>query len=74
MFYLEVPNGLFTLRDLGIWDLIYEHCQYFTAASFVAVVEAFGTAPHASGRNIWRSVSQFGGVARAPMSHASLGA
>lgn len=28
--YVEVPNGLWTLRDLGIWDLIYEHCSYFT--------------------------------------------
>ena len=35
-FYLEVPNALFTVRDLGIWDLIYEHCQYFTAPSLVA--------------------------------------
>ncbi|MEZ5815618.1 MAG: class I SAM-dependent methyltransferase [Hyphomicrobiaceae bacterium] len=31
--YFEVPNALFTLRDLGIWDIIYEHCSYFTAAS-----------------------------------------
>jgi SAM-dependent methyltransferase len=28
--YFEVPSGLWTLRDLGIWDLIYEHCSYFT--------------------------------------------
>ncbi|MCL4765091.1 MAG: methyltransferase domain-containing protein [Hyphomicrobiaceae bacterium] len=31
--YFEVPNGLYTLRDLGIWDLIYEHCSYFSPAS-----------------------------------------
>ncbi|HYE35697.1 class I SAM-dependent methyltransferase [Methylocaldum sp.] len=31
--YFEVPNALFTLKDLGIWDLIYEHCSYFTPAS-----------------------------------------
>lgn len=31
--YFEVPNALFTLRDLGIWDLIYEHCSYFTPGS-----------------------------------------
>lgn len=31
--YLEVPNALYTLRDLGIWDLIYEHCSYFTPRS-----------------------------------------
>ncbi len=28
--YFEVPNALYTLRDLGIWDLIYEHVSYFT--------------------------------------------
>lgn len=31
--YFEVPNTLYSLRDLGIWDLIYEHCSYFTAVS-----------------------------------------
>lgn len=31
--YFEVPNGLFTLRDFGIWDIIYEHCSYFTPSS-----------------------------------------
>lgn len=31
--FWEVPNALFTLKDLGIWDLIYEHCSYFTAPS-----------------------------------------
>ena len=27
--YFEVPNVLFTLRQNGVWDLIYEHCSYF---------------------------------------------
>jgi len=31
--FLEVPNALFTLRDLGVWDLIYEHCSYFCSCS-----------------------------------------
>lgn len=31
--FFEVPNAKFTLRDLGIWDLIYEHCSYFCARS-----------------------------------------
>jgi SAM-dependent methyltransferase len=31
--FFEVPNSLYTLRDLGIWDLIYEHCSYFWAGS-----------------------------------------
>jgi hypothetical protein len=25
----EVPNMGFTLRELAIWDIIYEHCSYF---------------------------------------------
>ena len=29
----EVPNVIFTLRDLGIWDIIYEHCNYFSRFS-----------------------------------------
>jgi SAM-dependent methyltransferase len=28
--FFEVPNALYTLRDKGIWDIIYEHCSYFT--------------------------------------------
>lgn len=31
--FFELPNALFTLRDHGVWDLIYEHCSYFTATS-----------------------------------------
>jgi SAM-dependent methyltransferase len=31
--FFEVPNGLAMLRDLGIWDLIYEHRSYFTPSS-----------------------------------------
>jgi len=40
--YLEVPNGLYTLRDLGIWDIIYEHPSYFCATSLAHVVRAAG--------------------------------
>jgi SAM-dependent methyltransferase len=40
--YFEVPNALFTLRHGGIWDLIYEHCSYFTAESLVAAFERAG--------------------------------
>jgi ubiquinone/menaquinone biosynthesis C-methylase UbiE len=31
--YFEVPNTLYTLRDMGIWDVLYEHCAYFTRPS-----------------------------------------
>ncbi|RVE90172.1 methyltransferase domain-containing protein [Sinorhizobium meliloti] len=42
IFYFEVPNALYTLRELGIWDLIYEHVSYFTAHSLRIAVEAAG--------------------------------
>jgi len=51
--FVEVPNVMFTLKDFGIWDLIYEHCGYFTKSSLrhlfvetgfipLTVSEAFG--------------------------------
>jgi hypothetical protein len=42
VFYFEVPNALYTLRGLGIWDLIYEHVSYFTPASFRTALETAG--------------------------------
>lgn len=30
LIFFEVPNALFTLRDLAIWDIIYEHCSYYS--------------------------------------------
>lgn len=52
--FFEVPNVLYTLHDLGIWDLIYEHCSYFSASS---LAEAF----HASGFEVFRTRETFGG-------------
>jgi hypothetical protein len=31
--FFEVPNVSYTLRDMGVWDLIYEHCSYFSTSS-----------------------------------------
>jgi SAM-dependent methyltransferase len=31
--FFEVPNASFTLYRMGIWDIIYEHCFYYTAPS-----------------------------------------
>ena len=42
IFYFEVPNILYTLRDQGIWDLIYEHCSYFSAPSLTSIFENLG--------------------------------
>jgi SAM-dependent methyltransferase len=38
----EVPNALFTLRDLGIWDLIYEHPSYYGASSLSRLFTSCG--------------------------------
>jgi hypothetical protein len=31
--YFEVPNVLYSIEDMGIWDFIYEHCSYFSKES-----------------------------------------
>lgn len=40
--YFEVPNVLFILRDLSIWDIIYEHCSYFSQRSLAYMFEQNG--------------------------------
>lgn len=32
--FFEVPNSRFILKDLSIWDIIYEHYSYFSTCSF----------------------------------------
>ena len=43
--YFEVPNALFTVRELGIWDLIYEHCGYWSAPALTRFFRAAGVEP-----------------------------
>lgn len=39
--YFEMPDGAYTLREVSIWDLIYEHYSHFTAQSLARLfVEA----------------------------------
>jgi SAM-dependent methyltransferase len=40
--FFEMPNVMYTLKDLGIWDLIYEHCSYFSVPSLREVFRASG--------------------------------
>jgi SAM-dependent methyltransferase len=40
--YCEVPDVTWTLKDRGIWDLIYEHCNYFGPASLRYLFEQAG--------------------------------
>jgi hypothetical protein len=42
--FAEVPNGLAMLRDLAIWDLIYEHFSYFTPSSLSVLMTSNGLA------------------------------
>ena len=34
--FFEVPNSLYSLRDGGVWDFIYEHVSYFCGRSLSA--------------------------------------
>ncbi len=43
--YFEVPNVLFTLKDGAIWDIIYEHCSYFTLQSLANLFVKVGFKP-----------------------------
>ncbi|HEG44556.1 MAG TPA: methyltransferase domain-containing protein [Phycisphaerales bacterium] len=43
--YFEVPNVLFTLKDGAIWDIIYEHCSYFTLGSLANLFVKVGFEP-----------------------------
>jgi len=40
--FFEVPNVMFTIRDLGIWDLIYEHCSFFSKSSLYFLFKSCG--------------------------------
>ncbi len=42
MVYFEVPNVMATLRDLAIWDLLYEHVSYFSEASLAYLFRTSG--------------------------------
>lgn len=42
--YFEVPNSLYTLKDMGIWDIIYEHCGYFCENSLARAFTESGFA------------------------------
>ena len=52
--FFEVPNGLFTLERLGIWDIIHEHVSYFTPSS---LMRAF----HDAGFTVCGAASAFDG-------------
>lgn len=52
--FFEVPNAMFTLCGMGIWDIIYEHCFYYSAASLKRLFAACGF-------DVMRTNEAFGG-------------
>lgn len=40
--YFEVPHVLYSLRDRGVWDIIYEHCLYFGEPSLIRLFRDAG--------------------------------
>ena len=40
--FFEVPNALYTFEQMGIWDIIYEHCSYFTPHSLARLFSRTG--------------------------------
>lgn len=40
--FFEVPNALWTIRRGGIWDIIYEHCSYFSPQSLAYLFRKHG--------------------------------
>ncbi len=40
--FFEVPNSLYSLRDGGVWDFIYEHVSYFCGTSLSACFQRAG--------------------------------
>lgn len=40
--YVEVPDAAFTFTRAGLWDVIYQHCSYFSAVSVEFVMHRAG--------------------------------
>ncbi|NEP58289.1 MAG: class I SAM-dependent methyltransferase [Symploca sp. SIO2G7] len=40
--FFEVPNALDTFRNLAVWDIIYEHCCFFTSTSLIKAFTSCG--------------------------------
>ncbi len=42
LLYVEVPDADFTFTSSGLWDIIYQHCTYFSSVSLGHVAELAG--------------------------------
>jgi hypothetical protein len=43
--YFEVPNALYSFKEMGVWDIIYEHYSYFTSQSLANLFVRAGFEP-----------------------------
>lgn len=53
-FYVEVPDGTYLLREIALWDVIYEHPLHYTAPALARLFEDAGLA-------VTRIAPSFGG-------------
>ncbi len=44
--YFEVPNAEYILRERATWEIIYQHCSYFTKPSLARLFEQSGFVVH----------------------------
>ncbi len=66
--YFEVPNVSLILKDLSVWDLIYEHCSYFGLNSIGRVFSNCGFEV----KDLYRSYGeQFIGIEAMPVDEAT---
>ncbi|NOK63087.1 MAG: methyltransferase domain-containing protein [Chloroflexi bacterium AL-W] len=40
--FVEVPNAGYMVRNMAIWDIIYEHCSYYSVGSLARVLHTNG--------------------------------
>jgi SAM-dependent methyltransferase len=72
--FFEVPNVAHTLRTLAIWDLIYEHCSFFSPASLAYLFQTSGfavrtVAPVYEGQFVTIEAHPASGPIRVPETH-----
>jgi SAM-dependent methyltransferase len=49
--YVEMPSGEYMLETAGVWDVIYEHCSFFTEPALRRLLESTGFEVLETGRD-----------------------
>jgi hypothetical protein len=76
--YFEVPDASYTFAGPGLWDVIYEHCSYFTKASLQRLFTLAGFIPISAGTDyggqfLWMQVRGHTNAAPMPSAPRSAG-